>query len=172
MTRWCLHAAGAVLAVIATACGGATTAPDGVTTTAAATEAVTPTGVAASIVDLTNQERATAGVGMLQANARLMQAAQLQADQVARLGQLEHVLPAATYPRPEDRLAVAGYTWRAYGENLASGQRTPAEAMRDWMQSTGHRENILNPVFTEIGIGYAIGAGGRPYYVQVFGRPL
>ncbi len=100
-----------------------------------------------------------------------MQAAQIQADQMARLGRIDHVLPDATYPRPEDRLAAADYHWQAYGENLAAGQRSPAEAMSSWMQSSGHRANILNTIYTELGTGYARDAGGRPYYVQVFGRP-
>jgi len=90
---------------------------------------------------------------------------------MARLGRLEHVLSGGRYPRPEDRLAAAGYQWSAYAENIAMGQSTPAAAMDSWMHSSGHRANILKTNVTEIGVGFARDSAGRPYYVQVFGRP-
>jgi len=127
--------------------------------------------VANTIVQLTNAERSNAGVASLRASSRLMQAAQLHADQMARLGRLEHVLSGAQYPRPEDRLAAAGYQWSAYAENIAMGQGSAAAAMDGWMRSSGHRANILNAGLTEIGVGFARDSGGRPYYVQVFGKP-
>ena len=127
--------------------------------------------VAGALVQLTNAERSRAGIVPLRANARLMQAAQLQADQMARLGRLDHVLSGAQYPRPEDRLAAAGYQWQAYAENIAMGQASPAAAMDSWMHSSGHRANILNAGLTELGIGFARDSAGRPYYVQVFGNP-
>ncbi len=101
-----------------------------------------------------------------------MRAAQTQAEQTASARRLEHVLPDARYPRPEDRLDASGYGWRAWAENIAFGQKTPSDAVEAWMQSPGHRKNLLNPKYTELGTGLAIDATGRPYYVQVFGRPL
>jgi len=130
-----------------------------------------PSDVAGALVQLTNGERSNAGIAVLRADARLMQAAQLHADQMARLGRLDHVLSGAQYPRPEDRLAAAGYQWRAYAENIAMGQGSAAAAMDSWMHSSGHRANILNAGLTEIGIGFARDSAGRPYYVQVFGTP-
>jgi uncharacterized protein YkwD len=127
--------------------------------------------VANTLVQLTNAERSNAGVPALRASSRLMEAAQLHADQMARLGRLEHVLSGAQYPRPEDRLAAAGYQWSSYAENIAMGQSTPAAAMDSWMRSSGHRANILSTSVTEIGIGFARDSAGRPYYAQVFGRP-
>jgi len=127
--------------------------------------------IASTIVQLTNAERANAGRPALKTNSRLMEAAQLQADQMVRLGRLEHVLSGGRYPRPEDRLAAAGYEWSAYAENIAMGQTTAAAAMDSWMHSSGHRANILSTNVTEIGIGFARDSAGRPYYVQVFGRP-
>jgi len=127
--------------------------------------------IASTIVQLTNAERANAGLPALKTNSRLMEAAQLQADQMVRLGRLEHVLSGGQYPRPEDRLAAAGYEWSAYAENIAMGQTTAAAAMDSWMHSSGHRANILSTKVTEIGIGIARDSAGRPYYVQVFGRP-
>ena len=127
--------------------------------------------VAVTVADLTNSERNRAGLGALTVNSRLHTAAQLQADQLATLQLLEHEVPNGRYPTPADRLATAGYPWQAYGENLASGYRTAAEAMDGWMNSPGHRANILNAAFTEIGTAYATDPTGRPYYVQVFGTP-
>jgi uncharacterized protein YkwD len=75
------------------------------------------------------------------------------------------------YPRPEDRLAAAGYAWSSYAENIAMGQTSAAAAMDSWMRSSGHRANILSTNNTEIGIGFARDSAGRPYYVQIFGRP-
>jgi uncharacterized protein YkwD len=127
--------------------------------------------VAAEVVDLTNVERTGHGRARLRANARLMRAAQIHAEQMARAGQLAHVLPDAAYPRAEDRLAAADYRWQTYGENVAFGQSSAAAALDSWMHSRGHRTNILNPGFTELGAGYAIDRAGRPYFVQVFGSP-
>jgi len=133
---------------------------------------VTPSEVTAEVVNLTNGERTRGGLAALASNARLMQAAQLHAEQMAQAGRLDHVLPNAPYPRPEDRLAAAAYRWQAYAENVAMGQRTAAEVVNGWMQSSGHRANIMNPVYTEMGAGYARDANGRSYWVQVFGKPL
>ena len=127
--------------------------------------------ITSTITQLTNVERAHSGLPALRTNGQLMQAAQLHADQMARLGCLEHVLSGGRYPRPEDRLAAAGYQWSAYAENIAMGQSTAAAAMDSWMHSSGHRANILKTTITEIGVGLARDSAGRPYYVQVFGRP-
>jgi uncharacterized protein YkwD len=128
--------------------------------------------VAAEVVHLTNVERTHDGRTTLRANPRLMRAAQIHAEQMARAGQLAHVLPSAAYPRSEDRLAAADYRWQTYGENVALGQSNAAEVLKSWMHSPGHRTNILNRDFTEMGAGYAIDRAGQPYYVQVFARPL
>ena len=64
-----------------------------------------------------------------------------------------------------------GYAWQAWGENLAAGQPTAADAVSTWMSSSGHRANILSTTFTELGGGYSTDAHGRAYYVQVFATP-
>lgn len=130
-----------------------------------------PSEIAASLVAETNAERARVGLPGLSFNARLAFAAQLQADQCARLGRIDHVLPEAQFPRPEDRIIASGYAWDQYGENLALGQDTPAAAVQSWMGSPAHRANILHANFTELGVGIAIDGAGRSYYVQVFGKP-
>ena len=128
-------------------------------------------GLATSILDLANAERSRAGVAALHANAQLTQAAQIQAGQNASAGRLDHVMPESRYPRVEDRLAAVGNRWSAYGENIAYGQRGAMEVMASWMGSSGHRGNILNANFTELGVGYATDSAGRMYYAQVFARP-
>ena len=132
----------------------------------------TASRVAADVVDLTNVRRIEDRRQPLRTNPRLMHAAQLHAEQMARASRIAHVLPNAAYPRPEDRLAAADYRWQTYGENAAMGQSSAAEVLEAWMHSRGHRINILKPDFTEMGAGYALDEAGRPYYVQVFARPL
>jgi len=128
--------------------------------------------VAGDVIELTNVERTHHRRPALRANARLMKAAQLQAEQMARAAHMAHVLPDARYPRAQDRLAAADYRWHAFGENVAFGQPSAAKVLDSWMHSDGHRSNILNSTFTEMGAGYAVDRTGRPYYVQVFAQPL
>jgi uncharacterized protein YkwD len=130
-----------------------------------------PPGTATALIEVTNSERAKAGLTALRMNAGLMEAAQIQAEQVAAAGRLEHTLPEARFPQLEDRLAAVGYDWQLAGENLAFGQRSAAAAVETWMQSPTHRSNIMSGSFTELGAGFVVDPTGRPYYVQVFGRP-
>jgi uncharacterized protein YkwD len=124
-----------------------------------------------SVANLTNKERLTARLPALRVNARLMEAAQLQAAQMARARTLAHDLPKAPLPRLLDRVAAVKYVWSRIAENIASGQLTAAATMAEWMASKGHRTNIMNPAFTDVGAGVARDDGGVPYYVQVFGAP-
>ena len=157
-------AAGAMLAC-------STASPAGPEPVTSASAAGSPSVVTTTLVDLTNAERVRAGIAALRADPRLMEAAQIQADQMAHLQRLDNVLLDALYPHPEDRLAAVAYSWHAFAENVAYGQRGPAEAIVSWMQSTGHRTNMMNSAYTEIGTGLGTDAAGRPYYVQVFGHP-
>ena len=125
-----------------------------------------------SIADLTNVERSRAGLPPLRVEGRLMKAAQMQAEQMASLGRMDHVLSDGPYPAPKDRLAAAGYKWRAFAENIAYGQRGPEAVTESWMGSAGHRANMLNGSYSEIGTGYAVDGRGRTYFVQVFGKPM
>jgi uncharacterized protein YkwD len=70
-----------------------------------------------------------------------------------------------------ERAEEFGYDYLAIGENLAAGQSSPAQAMANWMASDGHRENILNPQFTELGVGVRTGGEFQTYWVQEFGHP-
>ena len=88
------------------------------------------------------------------------------ADMVARAF-YSHTSPGGS--RPWDRAAAAGSTHRTIGENIACGQRSPAEVVDGWMNSPGHRANILKPDFTHIGIGFAGGGPAATYWTQLFG---
>jgi uncharacterized protein YkwD len=166
------HFAGAMVCVGVLACSPPASPDDPQNVALPLPGVAAPSEVTAAVVDLTNVERTRGGLAALASNARLMQAAQLHAEQMAQAGRLDHLLPNAPYPRPEDRLAAASYRWQAYAENVAMGQRTAAEVVNGWMQSSGHRANIMNPTYTEMGAGYARDSNGRSYWVQVFGKPL
>jgi uncharacterized protein YkwD len=127
--------------------------------------------IVADVIRLTNVERAQHQQTVLRMDPKLMRAAQLQADQMAAARHMAHVLADAPYPSTRDRLAAEAYRWWAYGENVAVGQTSTTQVLGEWMQSTGHRTNILNAKFTEMGAGYAVDRAGRPYYVQLFAQP-
>jgi uncharacterized protein YkwD len=133
--------------------------------------ALNASAVANEVFDRTNAARRGAGVPALSRSVNLMQAAQLQADQMVKAGRMDHELPGQPYPTLKARLAAVQYDVRAAGENIAEGQRSAAEALVTWMDSPGHRSNILSREYTELGTGVAAARNGRLYFVQVFGRP-
>ncbi|MFE9690437.1 CAP domain-containing protein [Micromonospora sp. NPDC005806] len=136
----------------------------------AATRAATSTGISAElqqVVNLVNQERAKAGCKALTIDNKLMLAAQRHSQDQADHQTMSH--DGSDGSDVGDRLDRVGYAWRAYGENVAWNQKTPAAVMDAWMNSPGHRANILNCSFTEIGVGVARSNG--PYWTQDFGTP-
>ncbi|MFG1953307.1 CAP domain-containing protein [Micromonospora sp. NPDC048830] len=138
--------------------------------TAPRTTAPAVKGVSAQaqeVVDLANAERAKAGCAALKINDRLLTAAQRHSQDQADHREMSH--DGSDGSDVGDRLDRVGYAWRAYGENVAWNQKTPAEVMDAWMNSPGHRANILNCSFTEIGVGVATSNG--PYWTQDFGTP-
>ncbi|MFJ8667511.1 sigma-70 family RNA polymerase sigma factor [Streptomyces sp. NPDC093600] len=120
---------------------------------------------AQQVIDLANSERAQAGCGPLTANPLLDEAARRHSEDMAARDFFDHTNPDGD--GPGERVTAAGYRWTTYGENIAKGQRTPAQVMESWMNSPGHRANILNCSFEEIGIG--LHDSGGPYWTQVFG---
>lgn len=120
-----------------------------------------------------NQQRAMNGVGPLTLNARLTVAAQKHAEDMSRRDFVAHRSPDGR--ALQDRIASAGYPWRAIAENLAAGQSSPESSVQSWMTSPGHRDNMLSRDYLEAGVGYAVpsGEGKRPrynhYWVVVFG---
>jgi uncharacterized protein YkwD len=123
------------------------------------------------IIDLTNAQRINAGLAPLAANGQLMQAAAIQSGNMARLGIMDHFLPGTAQPNLTDRAAAVGYQYSTLGENIAFNFADADAVVAGWMGSPGHRANILNANFTQIGVSIALDAKGEPYYTQVFGRP-
>ncbi|MGW0629479.1 CAP domain-containing protein [Streptomyces sp. NPDC002758] len=121
----------------------------------------------AGVVELTNRERRHAGLPPLAVDPVLGAAAQAHsADMVAR-DFYSHTSPEGS--QPWDRAAAAGSRRRTIGENIACGQRSPAEVVDGWMNSPGHRANILKRDFTHIGVGFVGGGRAGTYWTQLFG---
>lgn len=120
-----------------------------------------------------NAARKRAGLDPVRGNARLDRAAQGHAEDMLARGFFAHESPAGTTVR--ERSTAAGYVWRTVGENIAFGQTSVSEVVETWLESPGHRKNILNRDFTELGIGLALGRGKdgkyQVYWVQNFGDP-
>jgi uncharacterized protein YkwD len=135
---------------------------------AGAASAAAPTPVEAEIIRLTNLERQKAGLPPLRENHTITGVAQAYAALMARMDKLGHNLDGHDAGW---RLNQAGYRWTAWGENIAYGYPDAASVVQGWMASPEHRANILNPNFTEIGVGVAKSRSGTPSYDQVFARP-
>ncbi|MFF4099429.1 sigma-70 family RNA polymerase sigma factor [Streptomyces sp. NPDC001903] len=128
-----------------------------------------PTGVAGQVIALVNSERAAAGCGPLKEDPKLQSAAQGHSDDMAARDFFDHTNPDGA--DPGKRTTAAGYRWSTYGENIARGQQTAASVMDSWMKSPGHRANILNCSFKDIGVGIHQGPGG-PWWTQNFGAKM
>ncbi|MCM3337586.1 CAP domain-containing protein [Paenibacillus sp. MER TA 81-3] len=107
---------------------------------------------AAQVVDLVNQERAKAGLEPLKSDAALTNVAMVKAKDMYDNNYFDHNSP--TLGSPFDLMQSKGIQYRTAGENIAKGQRTPEEVMNAWMNSEGHRKNILNASYTSIGVAY------------------
>jgi len=121
------------------------------------------------VVDLVNKERAAAGLPALKVNTKLSAVAEKKAEDMRDKNYFSHTSP--TYGSPFDMMRQFGVSYSTAGENIAKGQRTPAAVMDGWMNSPGHRANILNSSYTEIGVGYVTDSNGNTYWVQQFIRP-
>ena len=115
-----------------------------------------------------NKEREAEKLEPLAANAKLTAAALTQARDMAEHEKMTH--EGSDGSKFNERIARQGYVGRRMAENVAVGQTTVAEVMREWMNSPHHRENILGP-FSEIGVAYATSAEGRRYWCTTFGLP-
>lgn len=116
------------------------------------------------IVELVNEERTKAGLSPVTGDTTIQSAAQVRAAESA---------VSFSHTRPNGQnfstaLTEAGVTYKGSGENLAWGQKTPEEVMKGWMNSPGHKANLLNPDFTKIGVGYYQNANGVNYWSQLF----
>ena len=120
------------------------------------------------MVALVNTARAAAGCGPVSAESRLATAAARHSADMVNRDFFDHVTPDGV--TVGTRVTSAGYEWSAVGENIAFGQRTPPEVMDAWMNSAGHRANILNCRYRHLGVGIAYD-GRTPYWTQDFGSP-
>lgn len=106
----------------------------------------------AEVIRLTNQERQQHGLAPLAEDKDLSQVAQLKSEDMQLKDYFDHLSP--TYGSPFEMMDRFGVSYRAAGENIAYGYRTPEDVVEGWMNSPGHRANILQPAFTHIGIGF------------------
>ncbi|MBY0064566.1 MULTISPECIES: CAP domain-containing protein [Priestia] len=116
------------------------------------------------VVDLVNQEREKQGLKPLTLNKELSDVARTKSKDMMDKGYFDHNSP--TYGSPFDMMKQFGIEYTTAGENIAKGQQSPEDVMNAWMNSDGHRKNILNPDFTEIGVGYV--KGDTTYWTQQF----
>ena len=119
---------------------------------------------AEAVASLVNAARRDAGLSELELDADLCAAAQARAQEIAQ---------SFSHTRPDGSscftiLEEFGISYRAAGENIAMGQRPPEEVIDGWMNSSGHRANILNGTFTSIGVGYYVDGAGAAHWVQIF----
>lgn len=113
------------------------------------------------VVRLVNIERQKAGLSAVQHRADVKNVAEKKAMDMINSNYFSHTSP--NYGSPFDMLKTFGISYRAAGENIAKGQKSPQEVMNSWMNSSGHRANILNGQYNSIGVGYYNGA-----WVQMF----
>lgn len=118
------------------------------------------------VVELVNQERAKQGLKPLKYNWELARVARYKSMDMRDNGYFSHTSP--TYGSPFKMMRDFGIRYTRAGENIAYGYLTPESVMRGWMNSSGHRKNILSPNYTEIGVGVAKSSSGRIYWTQMF----
>ncbi len=132
----------------------------------AAPTPVSNTGInrtAMQVIELTNNERRKHGLAPLTADSALSKVAQTKTNEMNRKHYFSHTSPS--YGSPFDMMRDFGVTYRTAGENIAMGQRTAQQVVMAWMNSEGHRKNILSRSYTKIGVGYT--ATGN-YWSQMF----
>ena len=118
------------------------------------------------VLNLVNKERQKAGLKPLEMDWELARVARMKSQDMAQKNYFSHQSP--TYGSPFDMMKNFGIQYKLAGENIASGQTTPAAVMVSWMNSSGHRANILKPEFTHLGVGYYRGGSYGHMWTQMF----
>lgn len=118
------------------------------------------------VVRLTNIEREKHGLAPLELDEALSHVARDKSKDMRDAGYFSHHSP--NYGSPFDMMNAYGIDYKTAGENIAAGQRTPQEVVNGWMNSDGHRANILNGSYTHIGVGHAEGGSYGHYWTQMF----
>ena len=122
--------------------------------------------IAYDTIPLVNSQRINANVPTLEEDPELTRIAQIKAEDMVDNNYFDHVSPI--FGEPWEMAIELGYPTNQVGENIASGYRTAEEVITAWMESPGHKENILRPSYTHIGVGYAEDEDGFPYWVHLF----
>jgi uncharacterized YkwD family protein len=122
------------------------------------------------VIVLVNQERAKRGLQTLTQNWQLCRVARYKSQDMVNKNYFSHISP--TYGSPFLMMENFGMRFSAAGENIAMGQQSPQAVMTAWMNSPGHRSNILSPAYTQIGVGVAKDSRGVLYWTQQFIKPL
>lgn len=118
------------------------------------------------VLNLVNQERAKYGLNALTLSNDLTHIATMKAADMRDKNYFSHNSP--TYGTPFEMLQKFGVKYQYAGENIAAGQTTADQVMKDWLNSSGHRANILNKNYKELGVGYVTGGSYGTYWVQLF----
>lgn len=146
--------------------------PNYETTTEATTENIHNENINSSVskielevVNLVNKERAKVGLKPLKIDEEVSKVAKLKSEDMKNKNYFNHTSP--TYGTPFDMLKKFNIKYKRAGENIAKGQKTAKDVVEAWMNSEGHRRNILSNSFTHIGVGYAK-KGNTPYWTQMF----
>ncbi|AGK98730.1 SafA/ExsA family spore coat assembly protein [Clostridium pasteurianum] len=124
----------------------------------------------AEVIRLVNIQRSKNGLQPLTTNWQVGRVARYKSQDMINKHYFSHTSP--TYGSPFNMMETFGIKFSAAGENIAMGQRTPAEVVNAWMNSPGHRANILNPSYTQIGVGLAKDSNGTCYWTQMFIKPM
>lgn len=124
---------------------------------------------AEAVLKLVNAERSKAGLQPLTLSEKLTNIAYTKAKDMADKGYFSHESP--TYGSPFDMLKQFGVSYSYAGENIAAGQKTAEEVMNSWMNSSGHKANILNKNYTQLGVGFYRGGEYGTEWVQLFIKP-
>ncbi|WP_255259580.1 CAP domain-containing protein [Lentibacillus sp. CBA3610] len=135
------------------------------------TDATDPSTYEKEVVKLVNDEREKRDLEPLEMDNRLSSLARKKSQDMADNNYFSHTSP--TYGSPFDMMEQFDFTFRLAGENIAAGQRSPEQVVEGWMNSEGHRENILKEGFTHIGVGYVEADGLKygTYWTQMFMTP-
>ncbi len=118
------------------------------------------------VAQLVNQERAKQKLAPLTLSADISNVARIKSEDMRNNKYFSHNSPK--YGSPFQMLKEFGIKYRTAGENIAKGQKTPEAVMKAWMNSAGHRKNIMNPNYKEIGVGYVTDSSGTTYWTQQF----
>ena len=123
-------------------------------------------GYVKQVIDLTNQERKKNGLSALKMDGELSNVAEMKSEDMKEHDYFSHTSP--TYGSPFEMMENFGVSYSTAAENIAVGQKTPESVVNAWMNSPGHRKNILNKQVTHIGVGTAKDASQGIYWTQMF----